>query len=225
MTNLEKELLELKDSVLEMTNLALSQLQKASDAYILMDVELAQEIIQYEQRMNAMELSIDRDCENIFALYNPVATDLRFVIAVMKINSDLERIGDYADAIADFVVDFNRSVEKELQEKLGLSKMFDIAISMLHDIRLAFDEEDAKLARKVYIKDAKLNEINKDASKIISEYVKDKPESIRSALFLFSTIRKLERLGDHIKNIAENIIFHSEAIVIKHRKDIKLKKK
>lgn len=222
MTHLETELKLLKESIIEMAELALSQLEKAREAYLNMDVDLAAEIIQYETRMNAFELSIDRNCENILALFNPVATDLRLVISAMKINSDLERIGDYSDAIADFIVDYNKKINPELIKATKLETMFDIALSMMEDIIRAFEEENSKLARKVYKKDKELNQINKDASMIISDYVKDKPETIRASLFLFSVIRKLERLGDHIKNIAEDIIFYADAVVYKHKK---LKKK
>ena len=218
MTHLEEELKQLKEAVIEMAALAKSQLQKAREAYLKMDTEIAQEVIHNESRMNAMELSIDRDCENIFALFNPVASDLRFVIAVFKINSDFERIGDYADGIADYVVDFNKSTPPELMETTKTSQMFDIAISMAHDIKIAFEKEDNTLARKVYQKDAMLNQINKNASKVISEFVKKAPETARQCLFLFSVIRKLERVGDHIKNIAEDVIFYVEAEVLKHKK-------
>jgi len=218
MTHLEEELKQLKEAVIEMAALAISQLQKAREAYLKMDTEIAQEVIHNESRMNAMELSIDRDCENIFALFNPVASDLRFVIAVFKINSDFERIGDYADGIADYVVDFNKSTPPELMETTKTSQMFDIAISMAHDIKIAFEKDDNTLGRKVYQKDAMLNQINKNASKVISEFVKKAPETARQCLFLFSVIRKLERVGDHIKNIAEDVIFYVEAEVLKHKK-------
>jgi len=218
MRHLEEELKQLKDAVVEMTALAISQLQKAKEAYLKMDTEIAQEVIHNESRINAMELSIDRDCENIFALFNPVASDLRFVIAILKINSDLERIGDYADGIADYVVDFNKSAKAELIETTKLENMFDIAISMLKDIKVAFEKEDTTLARKVYQKDYELNQINRNASKLISEFIKKEPEMTRQALFLFSTIRKLERVGDHIKNISEDLIFYLEAEVLKHKK-------
>jgi len=216
MTQLEEELKQLTKAVIEMTALAMGQLQKAKEAYMKMDMEIAQEVIHNESRMDAMELSIDRDCENIFALFNPVASDLRFVIAVLKINSDLERIGDHADGIADYVVDCNEAVKSELIVSTNLNSMFDIAISMLRDIKTAFEKKDATLARKVYQKDAELNQINKKASQLISEFVQKEPHMIRQALFLFSTIRKVERVGDHIKNIAEDLIFYLEAVVVKH---------
>lgn len=216
MTHLEEELISLKKSVIKMCELAIGQLKKAKMAYLNWDVGLAHDIIHNEKRMNAMELGIDEDCENIFALFNPVATDLRLVIAILKINSDLERIGDYADGIADYVIDFHRAPGEELIKNTKLSEMFDIAIGMTEDIMVAIENEDLNLARKVYLMDAELNKINVNSSIAISEMVLKNPELIRQALFIFSTIRKIERVGDHVKNIAEDLIFYAEAEVLKH---------
>jgi phosphate transport system protein len=222
MNHLEVEKKRLKESVIEMMQLCQLQHRKAKNAFMNMDVEIAEEVRHNEKRMNAIELSIDRDCENMFALFNPVAGDLRYVISVMKINSDLERIGDYAANIADYVIDLNQEILKEASEETGIAKMFDLAIEMLVDIQRSFAEDDTALARKVFKRDTELNIINQNASRIISKYVKEDPDQFRPLLFLFSTIRKLERVGDHAKNVAENIIFYREAEVLKHaspRKD------
>ena len=218
MTHLQTELKQLKEATSEMMDLVKSQLEKSKEAFINFDTELAEEIIHHEKRINAMELSIDRDCENIFALFNPVATDLRFVISILKINSDLERIADHAKGVANYVLELEKPADASIIELVKMIKMFDIAITMVEDIATAFDTEDTKLARKVYKKDSTINKINKNSSKIIREFVKEKPDEMRSALFLFSTIRKVERVGDHVKNIAENIIFHIDAKVLKHKK-------
>ncbi|MGK7389804.1 MAG: phosphate signaling complex protein PhoU [Candidatus Cyclobacteriaceae bacterium M2_1C_046] len=222
MTTLQLELDKLHNSVIEMAELGISQLKKSKEAFLNTDKDIAQEIIHNEKRMNALELSIDRDCENIFALLNPVAIDLRFVISVLKINSDLERIGDYADSIADYVVEFDIKINKDLIKALKVGEMFDRSIAILEDVKTAFETGDTKLARTVFKKDVELNNINKDASKIISGFVKENPSLIRHSLFMFSVIRKLERVGDHVTNIAEDLIFYQEAEVLKHKK---LKKK
>lgn len=218
MTHLETELRQLRQAIIEMMILVKKQLEKSKEAFINMDTEIAQEIIHNETRINAMELSIDRDCENIFALFNPVATDLRFVISMMRINSDLERIADYADGIAKYVIELDKPFSKDILNAVQMNEMFDIAISMVNDIYIAFDEEDTALARKVYKKDAALNRINKNASKVISEFVKEAPATFRSSLFLFSAIKKIERVGDQVKNVAEELIFYLEVEVLKHKK-------
>ncbi len=216
--NIEEEVQQLKEAINDMAELTISQMKKAKDAYLANDSELAQEIIHNEKRVNAIELSIDRDCENIFALLNPVASDLRFVISALKINSDLERIGDYADGIADYVVDLTEKLDPSLVKETKSQEMFNIAISMLEDIAIALREDNVKLARKVYQKDSELNKININASKIITEYINNNPKTVRQSLFMFSVIRKIERTGDHIKNIAEDLIFYVEAKVLRHKK-------
>lgn len=220
MTHLEIELEQLKKAVLEMMTLANTQIKKAKKAFLEKDVDLAREIIHTEKRINAMELSIDRDCENIFALFNPVATNLRFVISMLKMNSDIERIADYADGLADYVIDIDQEFPKDALEKTRISEMFDITIVMLGDVIIALEKEDTTLARKVFAKDAELNLINSNASRIIREFIIQSPESSRALLFLFSAIRKIERIGDHIKNIAEDTIFYIEAEILKHKKNL-----
>jgi len=217
MTHLDAELDQLRQAIHEMMVLAHSQLEKSKRAFLSFDKDLAQEIIHYEKRMNSMELSIDRDCENLFALFQPVASDLRFVISMMKINSGLERIGDYADGIADYVVDLKKSIDPEAIKVVNLGEMFDITLSMLTDIDVAIDNKDTSLARIVYKKDAELNEINANASNIIRDIMVKDTDQIRPLMFLFSTVRKLERVGDHIKNMAEELIFYTEAEVLKHK--------
>src|SRR5688572_27456889 len=105
MSHLETELQLLKQDILEMMNLVIKQLHKGKEATLKFDLDLAKEIIVTENRVNATELKIDRDSENIFALFNPVAVDLRFVLAALKINSNLERNGDNVEGIARYVLD------------------------------------------------------------------------------------------------------------------------
>lgn len=224
MTYLELEIKNLKESILEMMQLVHSQLEKSKVAFLEMDLDLAEEIIHSEKRVNAMELAIDRDCENIFARFNPLATDLRFVVSMLKMNSDLERIGDYADGIADYVVEFNHPVSKELLEKTELPRMFDIAISMVEDMAESFETEDTELGRKVFKKDTLLNEINKNAPEAITKFVTEHPKLIPESLYTFSTVKKIERIGDHVKNVSEDLIFYLEAEVLKHKKLKKNKK-
>lgn len=218
MMNIEYAINNLKDAIIEMGELVIKQLTKSKDAYINHDKNLAEEIVHNEKIVNSMELSIDRDCERIFALLNPVASDLRFVIAALKINSDFERIGDYADGIADYILDSDEKLDQKLVESTNLGHMFDIAIAMTEDITLAIKNDDNVLARSVYTKDRELNEINSISSKIITDYIKINPDGIRQALLLFSAIRKLERAGDHVKNIAEDLIFYVEAKVLKQER-------
>lgn len=216
MTNLDVELKQLKEETLEMFNLVSSQLIKANNSLLNNDKELAREVNFNEKRVNALELKIDKDCENTFALFNPLAIDLRFVLAVLKINSNLERIGDIADGIARYVVENPNSFDKELIRVTQLNDMFSIAVSMLEDVRASFDTEDTRLAREIFKKDDALDEINSKANSVVEAFIIEHRDMIGQCLHIISTIRKLERTGDQTKNIAEEIIFYLEAKVLKH---------
>lgn len=219
MAQLDTEIGLLNDDILELMYLVKTQLEKGHKAFINFDEELAIDITINEKRVDALELKIDRDCENILALFNPVAVDLRFVIASFKINSDLERLGDHADSIAKYIMDFGEPIDEEIIKEMRIDKMFETAIQMMSHIFSAFISEDTELARKVFAKDKILNEINRNVSKITANLINKNGKDIEQYLYLFSIIRKLERVGDLLKNAAEELIFYIEAKVLKHKKD------
>lgn len=217
MSHLDLELQQLKTEAIKMWSLVNLQLEKGKDSLLKLDKDLAREVILSERRVNAYELKVDRDCENIFALFNPVAIDLRFVLAVLKINNNLERTGDIAEGIAKFVMNVDENFDKKLLEITRVVEMFEAANNMMCSVLEAFDKEDTSLARKVFQQDELLDEINLNASSIVAQYIRENDASIENALYVLSIIRKLERIGDQAKNMAEEIIFYMEAKVLKHR--------
>ena len=220
MTHLEEELKALKTEVSKMFALVHSQIEKSFYALQHFDKDIAHQIISSEKRVNGLELKIDLDCENYFALYNPVAVDLRYVLAVLKINSNLERIGDIAEGIARFIIQSDTPFSKELIEHTHTNKMFDVSLKMLDDVEDAFNAEDTSLARTLFKQDAVLDDFNFKASKLIAGLIRSDIETTEQALHLLSIIRKLERVGDQSKNIAEEIIFYIEAKVVKHSRKL-----
>jgi phosphate transport system protein len=216
MTHLETELKILKNDMIEMWSLVLDQLVKAFQAIHDPGCDFIDEIHANEKRVDAFELKINMDCENILALFNPVASDLRFVLAVLKINYNLERIGDYAQDIVRLMEE--TSFTKDSLRETKVKEMFEVAIIMLVNTRDSFENEDTKGLMQVFKTDEKLNKANKNATIIISEFILDRPKNINSYLNLLSLIRKLERVGDQTKSIAEEIIFYVAAKVIKHHK-------
>lgn len=219
MTHIEKEIERLRDDMRELMYVVRTQLEKNRKAFMEYDEELSHEIIANEKRVDKLELKIDRNCENILALHNPVAVDLRFVMACFKINSDLERIGDHADSIAKYILDFGGPIDEEIIQKMYLDRMFETALQMFSYVFQSFVAEDTTQARKVFAKDEILNDINRKISGITSDLIREDIENSRQYLYLFSIIRKLERVGDLTKNIAEEIIFYIEAKVLKHKKN------
>lgn len=216
----------LRQAGMEMFRLCSKQLENAREAFLNNDADLAEEVLHTENRVNALDLKIDRDCERFIALYTPVAADLRFVLALRKINFDLERIGDHTFGISKYVVEVPTSVSDKLLDELRVKEMIDSSFSMFRDIMGAYkdEEEDTGTARKVFKKDKLLNTINMETFSVISQGVKKDPELIDEYLLLFSVIKKLERIGDLVTNIAEEIIFYREAEVIKHRKKKQVKR-
>ena len=214
---IESELVLLKKEIYEMWTLVYNQLDRAGEAVLTLDRELAQQVLVRERRVNAFELKIDSDVEDIIALYNPVAIDLRFVLAMLKINTNLERLGDFAEGIARFALNCKEPVlDGELVQKLRLGEMIAEVLSMLELAKKSLQDESQELATSVFAKDNLLDEINADATVILADYINRHPESALSCLNLVSVFRKLERSGDHITNIAEEIVFFIDAKVLKH---------
>ena len=216
MTQLENELQALKVELISMWNLVESQLKKSRNALVNFDRDLAREVVLKERRVNAFELKLDRDCEDIFALYCPVAIDLRFLLAVLKINTNLERIGDYAEGISKYIIEMDTVFHQGVLNTSNLVTMFDDAIKILADTRQAFENDNTTLARSIFKRDEALDIINANAMTSVSECIRQDINVLSDSLYILSIIRKLERVGDQSKNIAEEIIFYIEAKVLKH---------
>ncbi len=208
----------LNQAIFEMLNLCKSQLQKAKEAFVTHDSDLAEEVIRKESRVNALDLKIERDCEKFLALYNPVASDLRFVMAVLKINSELERIADHAYGISKYVAEVDKKITPKLLTVTQFDKMYETIESMMDNITEAYENKDVKSARKVFKKDKILDKINIKSFTVLEEEIKKDNSLIDQSLILFSVVKKFERVGDLIKNIAEEIIFYVDAEVLKHQK-------
>lgn len=214
---IESELSALRKEVNEMWTLVYNQLDRAGESVLTFNRDLAQQVIVREKRVNAFELKIDSDVEDTIALYNPVAIDLRFVLAVFKINSDLERLGDFAEGIARFVLRSEETaLDTDLLNELRIAEMQQQVLGMLEMTKNALNEENLELALAVFGKDNLLDEINAQASAVLTGYLAAHPESFPTCLELGAVIRKLERAGDHITNIAEEIVFFIDAKVLKH---------
>jgi phosphate transport system protein len=208
----------LNQAGLDMLALCISQIEKAKESFVNHDSDLAEEVLNTENRVNALDLKIEKDCEKFIALFNPVAIDLRFIMAIRKINSDLERIADHAYGISKYVVDVDRKIPEHLLKALDFEKMFETIISMFENITVAYETKDVKSARKVFKKDKILDSINSNAFNTIGAEIKKDNAIITEALILFSVVKKLERVGDLIKNVAEEIIFYIDAEIIKHQR-------
>jgi phosphate transport system protein len=217
MRHLEHELSTLRTEITDMWRLVINQLTNTSDAILSFDKDLAMKVSVREKKVDAYELKIDNFCENILALYQPVAIDLRFVLAALKINSNLERIADFAYGISRTLIT-NPSIilEADVIQDTNLRLMFEDVIQMLNQGLEAFENEKPDLAMAIFGEDSQVDEINAKAPQIMAEYIKKNPERSFDCLQLIGIYRKLERIGDHCSNIAEEIFFYIDAKVLKH---------
>jgi len=223
MRPIQQELSALRQDLIDMWRLVISQVANAGEAILLFDKDLATKVNLREKKVDAYELKIDGFCENIIALYQPVAIDLRFVLAVFKINSNLERIADFANGISHILVN-NPSVivDAEVISDTHLQDMIDQVNKMLAQGLEAFENEKSNFAAAIFGEDHQVDVINENAVHVVAAYIQNNPDRAYECLELIGIFRKLERIGDHCSNIAEEIFFYIDAKVLKHApKDIK----
>lgn len=221
MPHIDNELQRLNKKLTEMWDLVEFQLVSGREAMINADQKLANKIIKQGKKVNDYDVKIDRMCEKFFALFTPVAVDLRRVLAVLKINSNLERIGDTAEGIAYFIKELDNPLDQQIKEQTQVLEMYDEALLMFSDCRRAFLENDTVLAREIIKRDKFLNKIYRKSDSIVIPYMQQEPGKIKEGVALLSIIKKVERVGDQVSNIAEEIIFYRDAKMVKH----KIKKK
>lgn len=218
MPAIDSELQALRENLLDMLSMVKNQLEKCIQAIEQKDVEIAAQVKEDEKKINIQELAIDRDCENILALHTPVATDLRLVIATLKIANDLERIGDSAKSLAKVLTGDVTKAEYRWIDSIGIVGMLYVLTDMLKDMGNAIRKSDTRPAVKAVEKDEELNAYFKKALKTTANLIKKYPDDAKSILTLLLMVRNLERSGDLTKNIAEEIVFQIEARVVKHKK-------
>jgi phosphate transport system protein len=213
--HLDEELDALRDSILRLGGEVEAALKRAMHALIERDSDAAREVLEHDDAIDQLEVEVDRQCVDIFALRQPAARDLRFVMSVAKMAPVLERIGDHACNIARAVFDLNN--EPELKNHIRLREMGEIASSMLGQALDAFTKNDAGAAREVIKRDAEINELyNQIFHDLIEMMTKEPATATRDARLLF-VAKHLERIGDYVTDICELTVYMAEAAVIKHR--------
>lgn len=210
----EKELNNLKTTLEKMSRLAQESLSFATRALLEEDKTLAEKTFANERIINNLEIEIDHGVADFFALFQPVAIDLRFMLAIQKINNDLERIADHCVNIAQSSISYANFNPKT--GLLELPKMISIAQTMLHDACESFFTKNLQLARTVLETDDTIDELNRTNIREAIQLVKNDKTSIEMALELLRISRNLERIGDLSTNVAEEMIFHVQARVVKH---------
>jgi len=220
--HLQRELDNLKKELLLIASMVENATQKALVALVERRLELAEEVIDEDFLINEKEVKIEEECLKILALHQPVASDLRFVITALKVNNDLERVGDLAVNIAERAI-FLASKEM-LALTLDFPGMAKNVQTMLAASLDALTRNDAELARKVIAMDDAVDLANHKMIKALRRQMQQNPATIKRATHLISASSQLERIADLATNIAEDVIYMAEGEVIRHRTEDFIKK-
>lgn len=212
---LDEHLEKLKTRVIKMCSLVDEQVQFAIKSFEDENLGLAQSVIDRDRKVNKYDVKIDKICQKIFALAQPVAMDLRYIMSSLTINSNLERIGDIAVNIAENVVLIQK--KPEFFHDTKLEEMFNLTKRMLKNSIDAFIGGNPELAKEVILTDDVVDRLNAENHQILKSIMKQSPENIEAAVALLVISRELERLADHATNIAEDVFFIVEAQMIKHK--------
>lgn len=210
-----EELEDIRNKVLQMGGLVEVQTKKAVKALLEHDQELAKEVAKSDHSVNQMEVDIDEECTRVIARRQPTASDLRLVIAVVKVITDLERIGDEAEKIARYSKKLAKN-PNAVDTHSELSHMSKLVLSILHDALDAFARLDADEAVVILGRDAEINKELDNLSRLLLTYMMEDPRNIKNALRVSWCARSLERIGDHAQNICEYVIYLVKGKDVRH---------
>jgi len=217
MRHFEQELDQLRTTLIRMASLVDEQIDRGVKAILTSDIALAKDVIERDREVDLFDNEIDHLCMRIFALTQPVAIDLRLLVAALKINNELERIGDIAVNLAERVNAL--APHKKFVQKTSIKEMTDAARTMVKDAIDAFVNSDANLAQKVLEADDQIDDLDAVNFKNMIALMQQSPENIMPGSHVMIVSRHIERLADHATNIAEGVIFIINARIIKHHAD------
>jgi phosphate transport system protein len=210
----QQSLDDLKEKLLVMAGMAEQAIQRAIEAYRVRDTSICDLVDRGELAINRFEREIDQMALDLLAMEQPMAIDLRFILAVIKINADLERVGDSASSISERVRELQSYSVVDLP--VDIPRMASLAAAMVRKALQAFIEGDAELARSVLSMDDQVDKLNDTAFFALSNLMKSQPENSPQALNSLVIARSLERVADHATNIAEDVIFWVRGADVRH---------
>jgi phosphate transport system protein len=213
--HLERELDTLRKKILTLGAMVEGSIEKAILSLMRHDLKLAREVIERDHDIDHMEVEIEEDCLKILALYQPAAIDLRYVVGILKMNNDLERMGDLAVNIAERAAYFANHRSTELF--IDFTLMYEKTISMVKRALDALIKMDPQMAREVCAADDEVDRSNREILNEIQDYLENNPKDIRPLIHLLLASRHLERIADQATNIAEDVVYMIEGEIIRHR--------
>jgi phosphate transport system protein len=211
----QEELEALQARLLEMGGLAEERVRAAVQALMSRDVALIDKVLYGDEPINELHIEVDKRCFRLLALYQPMATDLRAIVAAVKINTDLERVGDLAVNIAEAAKRY--AAHPPVKRLIDIPRMTDLAQAMLRDALDSFVRRDTALAQRVLNEDDVLDSLKTHIFRELLTYMLQDPTTVEPSLDLILISRHLERIGDHATNIAEDVIFMVSARDVRHQ--------
>jgi len=212
--HLQGELDTLKRRILSLSTMVEERVRMAINAVDNNDEQLARHVIDADREIDELEVEVEEDCLKVIALHQPVAVDLRFISAVIKINNDLERIGDLAVNIAERVV--NIASRPPLPMPVDFSSIAEKTQDMLKNSLDALVNMDTDLAYKVWLADDEVDELNRDIYDLVKDEILKNPKRVGAFINMLLISRHLERIADHTTNIAEEVIYMIEGVIPRH---------
>lgn len=213
----QEELSTLKARLLEMGGLAEDRVRRAVDALVARDRDALESVLVSDEAINRLHIEIDDRCLKLLALHQPMAVDLRVIVSAVKINTDLERVGDLAINIAEAGARYLQ--HPPVRELIDIPRMGALAQSMLRDALDAFVGRNQPLAREVLDRDDELDTLKTQGFRALLDHMTRDPHTIEPGLDLVLVSRHLERIGDHATNVAEDVIFMVSARDVRHHHD------
>jgi phosphate transport system protein len=213
-SHLQNEIDKLKLALLSLCAAVEGQVEKSVRALLTRDARLAEQVEQNDQDIDRREVDVEEECIRVLVLYQPVANDLRLVVSALKINNDLERIGDLAVNIAHKATAL--AAEPDMDFPVDVSGMWSRTQAMLRDSLDAMIKGDVALARDVCLRDEEVNRMKREARLKIEELLTQNPEGNRRLLRVMAACRNLERIADLATNIAEDVIYLAEGRIVRH---------
>ncbi|MBI4166623.1 MAG: phosphate signaling complex protein PhoU [Acidobacteria bacterium] len=219
MKHFEEELEELKNRLLEMAGLVESAVYRSVAAVVEKDPDQAQQVLKNEARINQMEIENDELTTRLLATQQPMAVDMRFLTAALKINSDLERMGDLAVTIVERALSLMR--EPVIRPEIDIPQLAKLSESMIRKSLDAFVRRDPEMARSVLLADDAVDSLRDAIYEQLIEFMKQEPENVRPGVNLMFVARNLERLADHATNIAEVVLFLVQGVDVRHHAEVR----
>ncbi len=217
---IEKRIALLKEKLLKMAGIAEKMVNDSMESLVKKNLELAEKVkFESEPIVNQLEIEIDEYAVETLALFQPKARDLRTVVMILKMNNDLERVGDLATNIAEFAMDL--IPQPDVKPYVDLPRMANIAVKMLDDAITAFISQDSKLGRDICARDDTVDNLNEQIIRELLTFMMQDPKTVGRSLLIIRISENLERIADLATNIGEDVVYIVESEIIKHKPDKK----